>query len=303
MWMNKDYDNLLTYAEYIDEHGSDDLYTGTPMEEDEVTQEALLEMLYYRKVVDNDRFRRFFRRALTVYARQYYALVRVETTDIDPLVSNYLERQILRKGSTAENGSDSSTETGGGTRRGSRSGRTGGTSQTDTEAQTDGRTGSTQQTTDHGTSSSTTTGDTRSKHGETPQAAATPGADGMALDWSYLSSQDQEASRGTSTGSTTGSSTATGSGTDHSESTGSSTTTNSGTESSEYTDTDSTNKTRTGNSNKTTNANDDTRERLAGRQEAPQDLLDRARDYITRTNAFLWLLDKIEPCFMLIFDV
>lgn len=42
----------------------------------------------------------------------------------------------------------------------------------------------------------------------------------------------------------------------------------------------------------------DTRERYSGRHEAPQDLLDRARDYILRTSAFNWLVSQLEPCFI-----
>lgn len=46
----------------------------------------------------------------------------------------------------------------------------------------------------------------------------------------------------------------------------------------------------------------ETKERYAGRDEAPQDLLDRARNYILKTNAFDWLTSKLEVAFMSTFE-
>ena len=112
MWTNSDYNELQPFYEWLDQHGSTQLYGGTEFEEDQDTQDGLLDWFFWRKVVDNRKFGAYFRRVLNIYARQYYQLLRVETTEIDPLVGNYLERQILRKGSRAETGNENTTERG-----------------------------------------------------------------------------------------------------------------------------------------------------------------------------------------------
>lgn len=58
-------------------------------------------------------------------------------------------------------------------------------------------------------------------------------------------------------------------------------------------------------SNDGSTATDDftkTRERYTGRDEAAQDLLNRARDYILKTNAFEWLVARLDVCFMGVYD-
>lgn len=54
-------------------------------------------------------------------------------------------------------------------------------------------------------------------------------------------------------------------------------------------------------SDKTSQEND-TRDWLTGRSQSPQELLNLARDYITRTNAMTWILDKLDICFLAIYD-
>lgn len=301
MWTNKDYDDLLTYAEYVDEYGSNSLFDGTKLEEDDVTQDAILEWFFYRKITDNDKFRKFFRRALNVYENQYYNLLRIETTDIDPLVSNYLERQILRRGTGTTTDSNNLTVSGTSSGRTTTTGRGTGNSTTTTggTASTTGTQDVT--TTDTGTTSGTTSNNTKHKHGETPQAASNVNG-AMALDWSYLSNQDEEESNGTSSGTSSGSSRTAGTTTDATTTTGTATTATTDTSNGETTSSGSNGRTESGTNTRTDNTADDTRERLTGRQEAPQDLLSRARDYITRTNAFLWLAERLEFCFLQIFE-
>lgn len=302
MWTNRNLDDLETFSEWIDENGSEQLYDGLKMETDEVTQDALLEWFFYRRVVDNEKFKRFFRRMLNTYENQYYDYVRIETTEIDPVVGNYLERQVLRKGNRSENGNESETETGTNSGRSVSTDRNGGTSTTTTEGTATGQGSSTASTTENGTTSGTSNTDAKSKHGETPQAAVGSG-DSMALDWTYLSSQDETQTGNTTSGTTTGTTSTTGSTNDSSRTTGTATTTTSGTANGEVTNSGNSNKTRTGTNSRNENTADDTRERLTGRQEAAQDMLARARDYITQTNAFLWLVDKMDVCFMQILEV
>lgn len=301
MWTDKDYNDLLTFAEFVDEHGSNALYDGTKLEDDDVTQDAILEWFFYRKVTDNNRFLKYFRRALNVYENQYYNLLRIETTDIDPLVSNYLERQILRRGTGTTTDSNNLTVSGTTSGRSTTTG-TGTGGSTTTTRGTGTNTGTTDTTTtDSGTTSGTTSNNMKHKHGETPQAASSTGG-GMALDWSYLSNQDEEENTGTNSGTSSGTSRTQGTTGDTSTTEGTATTTSTDTSNAETVTTGNNGRTETGTNTRTDNSADDTRERLTGRQEAPQDLLSRARDYITRTNAFLWLSERLEDCFLQIFE-
>lgn len=295
MWTCRNFDELKTFPEWKEANPEAQLYNGTPLEGDAATQEALEDWFYYRKVVDNARFERFYRRALNLYGAQFYALLRVQTTELDPLVSNYLERQILRKGARSESGTERSTAEGTTNTRSTNRGTGGGTTTTTTEGTATGNGSSNASTTEQGTTTGTSNTDARSKHGETPQAAV---GGGMNLDWTYLSSQDQTQTDNTTSGTTNGTTTTTGSTTDSSRTTGTSSTTTSDTSTAEGTVAGSDSKTTSGSSSKSENTNDDTRERLTGRQEAPQDLLARARDYIATTNAFAWLCGVLDYCFM-----
>ena len=302
MWMNKDYDELLTYSEWIDENGSEKLYEGTEMEEDEATQEAILDFFFYRKIVDNERFLRYFRRTLEQFEAQYYALVRVQTTQIDPLVTNYLERQIIRTGSRAESGRDTETETNNSNTRTTNSGTGNGSTITETEGTAQGKGTSTATTSEQGTASGSSTSDTKTKHGETPQSAVGSGGS-MALDWTYLSSQDETATEQSNESQTSGSTSTIGNTTDNSSTTGRAETTTTDRSNSESATTGTGTMSRTGEASKSESTHADDRERLTGRNEAPQDLLGKARDYIENTNAFIWLAGKLDKCFLQVYDM
>lgn len=45
------------------------------------------------------------------------------------------------------------------------------------------------------------------------------------------------------------------------------------------------------------------RERYSGRRESPQELLDKARAYILKSNSLTWLFDQLETCFFKVFAV
>lgn len=300
MWTNRDYRNLIEFKDFLDEHT--ELYVGTPFEDDDVVKEMLEDWFYYRKIVDNDRFERFYRRALNKYARQFYNYVRVETTDIDPLVSSYLERQILRSVSRASSESGTSSKTGGGGRTSSVRTSDTGTTSTNTTGTATSRGTSDSTSEDSTTTSGTSHNNQKRKHGETPQSAVGVGGS-MALDWTYLSSQDETEDNGNTSGTTDSEGETNVVTTDNSSTTGTSQTTsqNGGT----TTATESNNSSESGETTRETNGveNGDDRERMTGRNQSGQELLTLAREYIEKTNAFEWLTKKLDDCFMQIYEV
>lgn len=91
-----------------------ELAKGTQIPEE--TLQAILEWYQYRRVSDNDRFPVFFHRQLAMLERQYLLLLRNDMTSWDPMVADYMERQILSDeagtSSTTNNGTQSTTRTG-----------------------------------------------------------------------------------------------------------------------------------------------------------------------------------------------
>lgn len=300
MWTNDDYDNLMTFGEYLETSEATGLYTGINI--DESTIDALKQYFLYRRLVDNGKFFTFYRRALNQAERQYNNYLRIELTDFDPVVSQYLERQINRTGSRATTAEDDSSKT--------RSGQSGdttqgsGTARTETEntGTSEGSGTSSTESRDNASSTGSTTTDRVSKHGDTPQAATGAGGS-MALDWTYLSAQDQVLEQGSSNNSGTNIGTTSGSTTDSTETTSSGTAETTTTDTTTRSGTHSETETSEGSRSETVSDASEDRERMTGRSEAAQDLLKRARDYITTTNGFLWLCDKLDKCFMQIYDI
>lgn len=58
----------------------------------------------------------------------------------------------------------------------------------------------------------------------------------------------------------------------------------------------------TGTTNDTSEENNRSRIRNTGRHQDPAVILQRAADYITRTNAFQWLIEQLDPCFLGVYD-
>ncbi len=300
MWTNKNYTDLMEFKDYLSEHP--DLYDGTAFEDDAAIIEMLEDWFYYRKIVDNDRFERFYRRAINKYARQFYNYVRVETTDIDPLVSSYLERQILRSISRSSSESGTSSKTGGGGRTSTIRTNDSGTTSTNTTGTATSRGTSDSTSEDSATTTGTSHNNQKSKHGETPQAAVGSGGS-MALDWTYLSSQDETEDNGNTSGTTDSEGETNVVTTDNSSTTGTSQTTSQtgGT----TTSTESNNNSESDETTRESNGieSGDDRERMTGRNQSAQELLSLARDYIEKTNAFEWLTKKLDDCFMQIYEV
>ena len=67
---------------------------------DNATQDELIEYFYDKYACEEDeKFLRMFKRNLRMYVKQYNKLLRNENIDFDPMVTRYLEQQNITKGS------------------------------------------------------------------------------------------------------------------------------------------------------------------------------------------------------------
>lgn len=349
---------MMTFTEAMAQTPT--MYDGLPI--DEGTQSALLDWYGFREVCDDDKFVTFYRRKLSIVADQYNGLLRVQKTQFDPMVSNYVERLIEHAANSTRTTSGDTTvtrgtgstvtstrtpdltttdkRTAGGTDTTSRED---GGSDTRTASQSiDEKTATASDTTDTTTrnNSSTENGSSTDKTAEAqknnPQSISYAGATAGSLpglDWSYMSGQRQNESEGTTqrqiTGNDTTETTHSGAARDnYTERTGTNSNTDTttygktGTDTTTYgrtddtttktTGTDKTETTTTQNgSDKTATTGTDATEtggtdkvRETGRGGIlPQEALEKARDYIMGTNAFLWLIGQLDPCFFGLYDI
>lgn len=283
---------------------------------DKATQDLLFDWYKYRYVCDNVRFPTYFNRQLRLYQDQYLAQVRLQLVEIDPMVSEYMERQILRSNqSTGEvtgktSGTRNQTGTGGGTID---------TTQDNTTDVTANAAGTTYNVSHESGKDNDTI--TRKEHvtgkdgakslgGNTPDSSLYPdGGFPANLAWRYASNQAESQS----TTDRTNDITETDASTYERDANGNQATTDDSTSKSvghgvgKTTESNNTSldETTSGTTSETTSGTqeDDMRERYTGRHEAPQDMLDRARQYIRQTNAFAWLLDRLDNVFMMVYDV
>ena len=306
-------ETLMTLTEWIEKNTETSLWTGTTI--DEATQAEIKEWFQYRQVADNAKFAAFFHRLVIANQWRYNEQLRLESIEWDPMVSDYMERQIK----------DNTRRAGKSTGKGS----TDGTSQSDTTTrQTDTASGTTRGN-GSGSRSSTTTGSADSKRttssitdaeknseaGSQSLAGSTPdsrtyGAGGFpdSLNWTYTSAQNEDKSKGHET--------------DHSETKGEDT--GHDEHQDKLTESSSDQRTETRNDQHNSNGSSGTkgttktvqsteatsdettetdhRERYTGRHESPQDLMQRAREYIKGAAALMWLIDKLDPAFLGVFE-
>lgn len=253
-------------------HTMAEMAAGTQI--DSATLDLLFDFYQYRYVCDNVRFPVYFRRELQKLQWQYNNLLRLESVEWDPTVSDYLERWTVgtkydRADRAAHEKGDHSAETNGGNESG-------------------------------GTDKVHTTGDTtaaatqRSLSGDTPDSSMYPGDPGTPigdytngmpkkLNWTYTTAQSEGDSHNTGHDETDTGTTYGRTDTHHNHTFG---------HSDRYNWT-----------NDIVRGNTDNREQTVGRHEAIQDMLARCRDYIYGSNAFAWLLDRMEPCFFAFYDL
>ena len=318
--------------------------------------------------------------ALYTYSKQYIDLVRIQTTEIDPLVSEYMERQVKRYAMAATSATDKSTrETAGTEKR---------TDTPDAVTTTSHKYDHTQATTVEHDTTDTTSGEEHNTTTESPRLSETtaynadktvahygaavttddqtrPGQEtsrqrgisgqlpqttqyaanaGMPADlnWHYATAQQEGDTSTTRDGGTTqhtagehedwtehtggvtvehgGSkdTTTTGNTSGTAKHTGTDTTTTTARTTLPEGDTDTTHttgktvdmsgettSTETGSGSHTadTTTNGEDREIYSGRHASPQDMLDAARRYVEKMNAFMWLCRQMDACFYLPYDI
>lgn len=272
------YDNLKTFREVLQEQTQAVVFGDTQI--DEATQTAIVNWFQFRKVSDNDKFVAYFQRLLKANEEQYINYMRIQTVQFDPLVTQYMERLLNRDGSSSEKDKDTTVNTGNDTVN------TSGTAKTNNSdnSVTDSR----------GVDSTTQNGETgdKSMNAQLPQSATGAGA-GLPknLNWKYATQQDERKgtsknnSKSESTGKTTNTGTSTGTASNN-----------------QTTKSDRTNQT-VKNGERSGSNSEVVKERMTGRSGEPtSELLKKAVSYITTTNGFFWLVEKLEAAFMAIYE-
>lgn len=327
--MNR-YDELLTLNEYIEKNTDSAMWYNVNISPDyqfPIVKSVVEDWFQFRRITDNERFPIYFNRKVRLLQRQYSQLYRAEYTEIDPMVANYLEREVsfdraleILKNSDANTSSTSNSDT--------TSTRTPNlkTSTTDSGTVNTDNTGTVKDVANSSISSdfnndsvSDSTASNKSHvtsmNGKLPQNETYGIGFPAQLDWKNASEQNENDSTDSSTSNTTTNDTG------HSTS-----------------DTDSTNtqtlntqvlETRNLNGSSTTTGTDDTKSNISGTvtsnnklnetdshkdrtstQEIltgrtgilPSQALESYRNYVYSTNAMEWLLRELEVCFMPEFD-
>lgn len=123
----------MTYLEWLKKNPT---ILKEKTELDDATIQLLADWFGFRTIVDDDKFTTFFLREINIDAWQYKELLRLESIEIDPMVSNYIERWVRRKGTNTSNitrsESSNGTTTGRTTSNGSSTSSPGVTEETET---------------------------------------------------------------------------------------------------------------------------------------------------------------------------
>lgn len=350
MWRNKDYNELQTFGEWATEHDFQALFAGSQI--DAATQQNILSWFFTRKVftADVDDFIRKFKIKLFTVESQYLQYIRVESTQFDPMVQNYMERlvtgtttastttDVATKGGIttttdteteeevkANRDSNSTTTTAdeavgtvNETREGSNTTVFLGNTDTDRKADTINTLAYTKNVSTDGTNKGLT--------GQLPRSTTYGNGLPTTLNWALTSTQEE--GRTDSSEDTTGRDTNTIDATEKTELTTNDRTTLTIDETINRASTDDKTGRSTTKADETSDQNKDgkvhsvattenngtsattgestgeaeTKERYSGRSQAPQDMLDRARNYILKTNAFTWLTTQLESVFMSVYE-
>ena len=300
-----------TFKKIIDEQSASTVFNNIV---DPATQQELIDYFYFRYVCDDEKFTHFFQRNLNQYVKQYNDYLRVQNVTFDPMVTRYLERQILTTNTL------SGTKTTTGTGSGTKATVNGGTITTvidndGTLAGTDQNTTSSTYTNSQTVDEDGTNGNTRNTNNRSrdimsvfPQAnvsAATSGSLDDPVSYAYATQMNDHkdsgsiTDAGTNTRDVSTAESGTGSGTNNT--TISQTTTNDTTSTTTRNDTVNltSSETKSGSETTANEENSDVKERLTGRENYDAaTLLSHARDYVRETNAFMFLVNKLEKCFI-----
>ena len=304
-----------------------------------VTKALIEDWFGMRKVCDDDNFERFFKRKMNITALRYAQLSRIELSAFDPLVTDYVEREVLAENSKTTAGSIDKTASG------TTSGTTGReTTRTPnlTEVIDRDTTGS-HSTTDGGTDTREHTGNRASEQGGTDITSRTKSNNSedvkvqkqapMSIDyaeatagqipnlkWGSMTAQAQSKTTGSETGSESVQHGLTENGSDSSTDATRYGKTEQGTTSG----TDDQTRTQTGNektvvsgtssgttsqtegveSSGTESGSGKTHEIETGRHGlTPQEAFRTAVSYLKTSSAFEWLSKELDECFMSVYDI
>ena len=297
MYTMRDYDELKTLEEFLQGEEISTLFEGTTI--DEATQQAVYNWFKFRKVCDNEKFQLFFNRVVTAHSEQYYSLVRVQSIKFDPLVTQYMERLIDRSATNSENEKHTSKRSG----NANNTDKTTGGDTTATEGSASTTNTDNVNTTQKGTQKGTQNGSSNDKSmsAQLPQSSTGAGA-GLpdALNWNYATQQDESknTNKQNTNNETTGNSNSNGT----SKGTATNEQTTKVTHNTTVTGSNNHNENETSNGERNGSNSEVVKERSTGRSGETPELLSKAITYISKTNAFFWLVDKLEAVFMTVYE-
>ena len=275
---------------------------------DSATVGALQFWFMYRTICDDDRFSIYYWRQLNLVLPRYNKLIRLENTEFDALVSDYRERQIFRNSSETGTELTSLEKAGSGSDESTRvSVRTPNLTTTDeSESSTSGTSSSTD--TASTQSSSSTESNSVNVGKQSPQSisyeSGVTAGEIPALNWSYMSAQQQGKSDSESASSSSSTNDRSADNTQDTETSNVN----------HLTGNDTTNETI--NKSRLDSTSEDgsksiekvgssiERKQFTGRTGlTPQEALQKAMSYVKISSSFEWLKNQLEVCFLSIYDV
>lgn len=283
---------------------------------DATTNDALRNEFYYRYIgsENQDKFIKYFQNNLRKYKIQYEKYLEDAQLTVDPLELYKRIRTLTTsstggdESSTTVSGQESASKTHGGTLTKASTLQGSGTSTGTSTGSASYEDSNTDNTTKSGTDSETSGRNSRTLHSDTPQAnvsASTVGGINDPITWTYASDITDNGEAGTlsktnsETVGTTGS--ASGESENSVETSGTTTSTQSGSETTTDARTESDSKTHsTTTTTSTTNeGTEEVSEQVSGRNGfLISNILRDWESYIKNSNAFVWLVSKLDVCFL-----
>lgn len=264
---------------------------------DQATRSLLTNYFYKRYACDDDDdFIRMFQYNLDLNQHQFEQYLRIQNTDFDPMVGRYLEKRYKDVYNRKDEGS--STDTSNNTNK-YETDNTG----SHTGTLTDNRVIGTDETrTDNLTETNQGTNSFNDKKtdvlSDMPQAnvGSYTGQDVDNINLTYATRMT--VGKDAHTGNDSNTQHNTGTVSTETDTTDTNTQTQNLANTSNTTFEGTNNTTKTNENTNKTNYDLDHKEVYTGREEAPQDMLERAKSYIITTNAYKWLIKQLDVCFM-----
>lgn len=319
--------NFITLDEYIKNNTDSSMWEGidlNPSYQFPIIKNIIEDWFKYRYISDNERFGFYFNRKFRIIQKQYEDLFRNETIEIDPFVTNYLERELDYDGTlnilrNIENdGTITNTTEGTSQRTPNITTETKGTGTiTTTDTGTIENNGTSTTNSEFNNTSNTTNDESGSEHnkslnGKLPMSSGYgTGGFPSSLNWQNASEQnetDETNTKKTTTNTTNGGTSEDSNTTDSIQTldtenlqTRDTTTTTTSTGNEQTTQNSTSTNKNNGTQKETgehTNKNN-TKERMTGRSGIlPSEILTKYRNYIYNTNSTEWVLNELEVCFL-----